>query len=143
MENEAEMISIRYEKRDLDQRGGLKEGGEGATIEYGTRRFYYVCQIRAFPTLSSSSSSQFSRTPPSSPMTFPSFFLLFFCSSITATRNADSRPLFGHKFRFGVNANTQDIVQLRTKSRSHPSHIHTEERERKKTHIRRLVSLLH
>lgn len=35
-------------------------------------------------------------------------------------RNADSRPLFDHKSSIGVNANVQDIVQLRTKSRSQP-----------------------
>lgn len=47
------------------------------------------------------------------------FFFFFHRRSQRSARNADIRPLFDHKFRIGVNANIQGIVQFRTKSRSH------------------------
>lgn len=49
------------------------------------------------------------------------FFFFFFTTDHSEAR--DSRPLFDHKFRIGVNANIQGIVQLRTKSRSISTHV--------------------
>lgn len=48
---------------------------------------------------------------------FPDGFSLFCRRSQRSARNVDSRPLFDHKFRIGVNANIQGIALLRTKNR--------------------------